>query len=641
MTLISTAEIPTLPADPDALSQSAQTLRQAVAGIPERSHDAVAAWRGITLSYETPDTPRLAASMTPVHDAGEDLAEAFGGMADAAESLADALAIARGRIRALESEMSALHRQVDAHRDGVTDLGADAGASDAWAPGQYEQNERLRDECGRIRRLIDDAVDECEQRLSRISSPPWHVTAGAIATGSAGAVTTAASATAQHARFADGIDMAILRRLSAHGGTQAAPLLALHPSWLDLLQDTPPDAERVREWWAATDPATRAALVAGVPLLVGNLDGVRLADRFAANERSMKTAVAEKEAQNARIRMQLDDPRTAPKDRVLLRQALAENQRHVDAWRAMLESEGSFLDEGGTRQRVEGTQLAVFDPSRDAIAVYYGLLDPATGDIPHWVEHVAVSVPGTGSNIADIGQQGWIISDATRTARTAVFQWVGGALPQDLSQAVDASYSHALAPRLAAFTNAIARPAGADLSMVGYSYGGATVGLAEAAGLEADKVVYVSAAGLGQGNETIADFPHTGDVPHYALMARNDAVVGLLQGPLPFVDLVHGPSTLTAPGVTRLETGRIDAADPDSPWLEAYNEPGNGQPPMVDSHSSVFMPDSTAMQNVAAVVTGGEAELFVPDEIIMTPDGPVSLPGYLIDGYQPRYVRIE
>lgn len=224
--------------------------------------------------------------------------------------------------------------------------------------------------------------------------------------------------------------------------------------------------------------------------------------------------------------------------------------------------------------------------------------------------------------------------------RTAVIQWAGGAFPQSIPGATSASYSHDLAPKLASFVNDLQSPSESTLTVLGHSYGGATVGVAQAEGMRADRILYVAAAGLGDGNSGLTDFPHTADVPQYSLMARNDSVVGAIQPS--FMDWVHGPSTLDTPGVVRLESGRIDASDPESTWLEGYNTPGNWSPPAFDSHSTVLEPGSTSFQNIMAVITGGEAELFVPDHVVEVPrQGAVSVPGYLAPDYAPRYTVIE
>jgi hypothetical protein len=146
---------------------------------------------------------------------------------------------------------------------------------------------------------------------------------------------------------------------------------------------------------------------------------------------------------------------------------------------------------------------------------------------------------------------------------------------------------------------------------------------------------------MGAGVAGLDDFPHTGDVPHYAMMSRNDLVVGLIQGREGDVHALHGQSTLTARGVTRLETGVIDSTDPDSTDIEDYNVPGNGTPPAIDSHSSLYTPGSTSFNNMVAVVTGGRAELYAENQTVIVGDQVITIDGIDRADYEPAYTEVN
>lgn len=182
--------------------------------------------------------------------------------------------------------------------------------------------------------------------------------------------------------------------------------------------------------------------------------------------------------------------------------------------------------------------------------------------------------------------------------------WAGGQFPQFLD-AAEARYSQELAPRLRDFVAAVdTHPEASTLTVTGHSYGGAVVGEAEQSGLAADRVLYVAGAGIGNGNQTVTDFPNTGDVPHYSMMARHDLIVGHIQG-FEAGPLGHGTSPLTDPAVTRLETGFFTAGDTSSGTIEST---GAGE-----SHSTVYQRGSTSFNNVVGVITGTQVELFSPD----------------------------
>lgn len=406
------------------------------------------------------------------------------------------------------------------------------------------------------------------------------------------------------------------------------------------------DPALVRQVWDSLDQAQQDALIAGSHEIIGNLDGIPIGDRVEANRLNIQDEIAAREAEIER----LEALRDAAVDRSYYSQGavekeyddlIAEQQRLIDSYQDLLTQKIQVVDETGAVRTETGARVVVFDPSQQAIATYHGPLDPVTGDIPSWVTSVAISVPGTGSNMTDFGDDRAADLQAAAGPSTAVFQWAGGAFPQSIPEAMSTSYSHDLAPRLRDFAAGVVVPGGATLTVLGHSYGGAAVGLAEAAGLRADRVLYVAAAGMGDGVSGVEDFPDTSEVPHYAMMSRNDLVVGLIQGREGDLHALHGQSALTADGVTRLETGVIDASRADSDDIEDYNVPGNGTPSGIDSHSSLYTPGSTAFENMVAVITGGQAEVYAENEMIIAGGQPIVIDGIDRDDYAPVYTEVD
>lgn len=404
------------------------------------------------------------------------------------------------------------------------------------------------------------------------------------------------------------------------------------------------DPDLVRRVWNAMTPEQRAALIAAAPLLIGNLDGIPIRDRVAANRLSIANEIHDREAAIAAIEEQKADAlekayRGHDGIAAVYDGRIAEEQAVIDYYRSLLTQRVEWIDEDRATRIDVGARVVVFDPRSDAIATYHGPLDPQTGDIPSWVRHVTVSVPGTEARMTGFSDERGLDLYHAAGRESAVFQWAGGRFPQHLVEATDSSYANALAPKLRDFAAGIAVPDGGTLTVLGHSYGGATVGLAEKAGLSADRVLYVAAAGMGHGVGGLEDFPNTGDVPHYALMSRNDAIVGLVQGN--DAGDLHGRSPLTADGVVRLETGFVTAGDASSGGLEDYNVPGNGTPAFIDSHSTVFHVGSGSFANIVAVITGGTAEVFAPDQVIVAGRSVVVVDGIDRNGYVPHYETIE
>jgi hypothetical protein len=317
------------------------------------------------------------------------------------------------------------------------------------------------------------------------------------------------------------------------------------------------DADAVRAVWDQLDEVQRRSLIANEPMITGNLNGIPIQFRAEANRLNMRAEIARIDRQlavvgEASLHNELSDRETIPGLRKLrgdLNQFLGVRQVVHDAW--------------GKSHDVVGVPVVAFDPGDSTIATYRGPLDEH-GDVPTWITNLAIHVPGTGTNHERSGELYDRADELRReegAGATAIFAWAGGRLPLDIPEATDPGFSQALGPRLRDFAAAVnTNPAGSTLTVTGHSYGGAVVGIAEAEGLRADRVLYVSAAGLGHGNKRVSDFPFTGAVPHYALMARNDVVVGSIQGAL--IDFMHGASPLTDADVVRLETGFLDVQNP-------------------------------------------------------------------------------
>lgn len=454
------------------------------------------------------------------------------------------------------------------------------------------------------------------------------------------------------ARRIRSVDLAVVlfgqaRRGSAEGRRAAAALWAGDDTRVSAAGlaglGTP---ERIRAAWNALGPDERARLLASAPLTIGNLDGIPLLDRVEANRTSLSREIALREEAIDGMRAQLDDaeawaakhPRTADEERTALLARIALEQRTLDAFRELLDQRITWYDEAGVAHTDHGARVVVFDPAHSAIATYHGAVDLETRDVAGWLHNMAVLVPGTGTQIDDFSDGRG--SDLARAAGrdTGLFVWAGGPFPQG-GEAVNAAFSRDLAPKLHSFVDGIAMPQDATVTIIGHSYGSAIVGLAEASGLPADRVLYVAGAGIGLGNTGVAEFP--GDADHYAIMARRDFIVGNSQGVYrEDWGLGHGPSPLDDPAVTRLETGWVAAGDPHSGGLDDFNNAAS-RGAGIDSHNNVFKLGSTSFDNIVGVIIGGDVEKFAPDEIRVVGGTTVSIDGINRDGYAPTVLSVK
>ncbi len=278
------------------------------------------------------------------------------------------------------------------------------------------------------------------------------------------------------------------------------------------------------------------------------------------------------------------------------------------------------------RARRQRHQLLAFDPRRD------GQVVELLGDVDR-AEHLAVFVPGTGSDLRRYpGTFARMVRFAEADPSVAVVVWQGADFPDQpfddgslplREHVVGAAYRDAAdvaGPRLAADVEGlrVAAPgAGADLTVLGHSYGGSIVGSAELHGMRPDRVVHVASAGA------YLDPPVDGGVRRFSMTAYDDPirlsqghgaadatarwramapaaldplapVIGLVAGHVDPAQLGHGPDPDLIDGVVRLDPGRFD----------------DGRP--VRGHSAMFEPGSTAWRNLLATMNGGQVRVLQP-----------------------------
>ncbi|BCJ33620.1 hypothetical protein Athai_11230 [Actinocatenispora thailandica] len=261
-------------------------------------------------------------------------------------------------------------------------------------------------------------------------------------------------------------------------------------------------------------------------------------------------------------------------------------QRRVDLYQSILDDNRKILD---------------FDPSGN------GRIVELVGDLDAGTHDVGVLVPGTFANLDNydgLYERAKSFVDADPTGGLAMVTWQNGDFPPSLPDAASASYSQALAPRLADFSHQLrsaidsSPAAGNDVqvTVAGHSYGGAVVGLAEHDGLDADRVLSIESAGMGHDVWGPADLHDTQPtVQHYSMTAPGDPI-GYVQG-VQVGSLGHGADPDTFPGTVDLATGNY----PDGTELHG-----------VSAHSDVFTYHSDAWWNMYGVFTGGAISTVAP-----------------------------
>ena len=368
--------------------------------------------------------------------------------------------------------------------------------------------------------------------------------------------------------------------------------------------------------WASLSPDAQALLLRDHPEIIGNLDGVPFDVRVAANRVNITNALADVQQSIPDLEQRLSEAQarwdenlaSGTPDGTLgaelsteisqLEQELDDARRHAEMYDRLL-NEDTVRYENGARTTGRGHQVVLFDPENGAFAEIVGNLDAAT-------QNIAVMVPGTGSNFLNMTGpdsaydrcESFVTADDVKPdGSLAVVSWIGGPLPQDLiTEAPQARFAGDLAPRLASFTDGLTNPGDVPVTVVGHSYGGSVVGLAEARGMHVDRVLHVESAGAGPGVGDIDEYAYP-DTDRYSMTAPGD-LIGYSQG-VESLDWGHGADPDGLSGVVQLETGLVRADDPSSGVLHG---PG--------AHSGVFTRGSTAFNNILGVMTGGEVSLY-------------------------------
>lgn len=578
----STGAGPSLPSS-EAVTEVARELIEAAHAAREGGARVLAAWRPISLHYDAAEAVDLFTAMNPVERVTDEHAEVLGSVARILGDFADDV----GR---LEAQAAA----VDARRD----QWPEAGSSDSAEPCILR----------RLEHGLSEAEDAAVSRLSALGAAHYRLPVGEPPPPLS--ISGAAAWAAVLPAFDRGVRSTGLGLLSSLlARRDLAAWAEAHPRRLRALLDDPPDATRVRAWWSALGRSEQEALIAGVPLVVGNLDGVTLADRGRANRSTLRREIARLEgSERPPVRDRRDE-------------AAVQHEAEVLASCRRIQEQSAH------------SVLVAFDPEDESFVTYVGRLDPVTGELPAATRHIGVLIPGTGTNPATWSQETpraqKVLSTIGQTQDVGIFTWAGGRFPQFLD-AVSADDSATLGPRLGRFVDSVRPTTGATITAVGYSYGGAVLGMAEKTGIDIDRSVAVSSAGLGNGVRSVDDYARTSAIPHYAMMAPGDRIVGYTQS-LQAGDLGHGGSPVDPrSGFERLETGYRDS--------EAGAASGQ-----LTGHVGVWNGDSGVVQQVGRAIAGGQVELYARPEIVGTTlqGDPILSNPIMEPGYEPVLERVR
>jgi hypothetical protein len=273
-------------------------------------------------------------------------------------------------------------------------------------------------------------------------------------------------------------------------------------------------------------------------------------------------------------------------------------------------------------------QVLYFDPAGNGkFAEMFGAIDSDT-------KNVGVLVPGTGTNMVSGSADRADSFVKESDGKLAMIYWAAGDFPQTIPEAAFSEPNDELAPDLVDFTREVNRTiadTGKDipLTVAGHSYGGATVGTAEAEGLAADRILFIESAGAGTDVDSINDYHDANpDVRRFSMTAPGDFIEVVQGNPVS----PHGADPDELEGLIQLHTGAYpdgyeqDGVDKSGVAIEGWS-----------AHSNVFIPGSDSWNNMYNVFTGGMVTPYIAptrtvlgyDEYGRPIEGPVEYPDQL------------
>lgn len=516
------ATIPGAPADPVELRRCAEALRHAVAPLRLNSEDILLAWGMLPAVYRAPEADDLQDTMIMIGPAAVEVATGLGLACTAVESLADEL-------EAIDRERDALIERID--RRSVPGLYEAPLPDDRFGEvvakaARADEEAAFRRDCATLVDRWDAAVEACAASLRAIPEIPWslsnllHVDERLVAEASTW-ITDAAA-------------LPLLARLTEHGGSGAAVLLADHPEWVGILRRARPAA--VGEWWSALPADTAAQLVATIPAVIGNLDGVAIAARVAANRARAAARISELR------RERLDALGAAEGLGAFLRVPLAEANRRVSD----LDREIAYFQAVQDGRK----QLYAWDPDQGSLIEMSG--DPATATSALFV------VPGTNTRAESFFGDEPVTRFAdwqTKAGQGSVmsFTVMTGPMPQLSEIPVGggpqfSTYASQRAPEYANFVQGVEAAAPGVWTMsYEHSYAGAIGSAAEAHGGTVDARFMAATVGA------IGPYTPAPETRYFAAQAADD--INRYYAGLSLAGLGFSVPPESFPGVRTVDTG--------------------------------------------------------------------------------------
>ncbi|MEV5647162.1 alpha/beta hydrolase [Nocardia sp. NPDC052254] len=391
------------------------------------------------------------------------------------------------------------------------------------------------------------------------------------------------------------------------------------------------DPKAVYEWWKLLTPAEQKMLIADHPDVIGNLNGIPVADRSAANTKLMNADISRVETVAKAKGVSVDTIRKDPAKYNLTADDMTRYHNAINV-RAGLNAYAGRKHPGQFGPYLP-TYLYVYQPlafdgkGRAAIAI---------GD-PDTAPNTAVLVPGASQSVraSDASDTGWFAAQSSQAQNlytesnradpshpTAVVAWMGYDSPTNGITAVvsgDPTAERAGGELLARDVDGLwATHQGAShVTTVGYSAGAiVTADAAAASHLHTNDMVLLGPVSTDQAHHA-ADY-HLDHGHVYVGEASND------------LNAHGGHAILNAHSHLTGQGGDADPTDPDygATRIKAETPPSYSSPLYYSgqAHLHYFTPGSESLY-ATTDITSGHADRLADDDMLATPDKEVPAPG--------------
>ncbi len=345
------------------------------------------------------------------------------------------------------------------------------------------------------------------------------------------------------------------------------------------------DPQEVAETVATIAPAIFSALARRYPELIGPLDGVPPEFRYLANDLLIEREI---------VRL-----------RALVAKGSGSDAALVPSKVLGLRAEMQIAE--FCRWLEEGRQILLFDPSGD------GRVAEVFGDLSN-AQRIAVLVPGMANDINNFSTiEGGFRSDAAAMQEAAdgsgiaTVAWLGYDTPDGVDAASRAAAEKG-APDLTRFLLGIDPDATTSVTVIAHSYGSVVAGLAAAAGIAADNLVFVGSPGTTLNRADDAILRPDGRV--WSALAAGDPI-GLGIDPLDSFRWWHGfHPLLPVLAVCRTLTARDELWHGTNPVAEGF---GAQQLTTTGSHGHSSYFEATTLENLVLILEGRYSEVGLVD----------------------------